>query len=223
MNYKERFLHLMVRTGALKFGSFVLKSGRTAPYFFNAGAINSGKNLAELAYCYAEAIKESGVPVDVLFGPAYKAITLAVSTSLTLAKDYGMDVGYTFNRKEVKDHGADQGTVLVGAPLTPDTRVVLLDDVLTAGTAVRESMDIFKNNGNPQVTGIIIALNRMEKNNDGVDAVTSIREQFGAPVFPIVTLDELIHFLYNKEVDGRVVLGDAELQAITDYRKQYGV
>ncbi len=223
MHYKERFLHLLVRTGALKFGSFVLKSGRTAPYFFNAGAIYTGEGITELASCYAEAIKESGFPVDVLFGPAYKAITLAVATALVLSKDHGINVGYTFNRKEAKDHGADQGTVLVGAPLNENTRVILMDDVLTAGTAVRESMEIFKANGNPQVTGIMIALNRMEKNNDGVDAIAAIREQFGVNVFPIVNLDELIHFLHNKEVDGRVVLGDVELQAITDYRKQYGV
>ncbi len=223
MHYKERFLQLMVRTNALKFGSFVLKSGRTAPYFFNAGSINSGEALAELASCYAEALKDSGFEVDVLFGPAYKGIPLAVATSVILAKDHGMNLGYTFNRKEAKDHGADAGSSLVGTPLTAETRVVLLDDVITAGTAVRESVDFFKANGNPQVTGIVIALHRMEKNNEGRDALAAIGEEFGIPVFPIVNLDDLIAFLHNKEVDGRVVLGDEQLKAILDYRAEYGI
>ena len=223
MHYKERFLRLMVKTGALKFGSFVLKSGRTAPYFFNAGSINAGADLAELASCYAEAFKASGFEADVLFGPAYKGIPLAVSTAVVLAKDHGVNVGYAFNRKEVKDHGADAGTSLVGAALTPDTRVVLLDDVITAGTAVRESVDLFQANGNPQVRGIVIALHRMEKNNEGVDAIAAIQEQFGIPVFPVVNLNDVLEFLHNKEVEGRVVLGDAEFTAIQEYRKQYGI
>lgn len=223
MHYKERFLHLLVRTGALKFGSFVLKSGRTAPYFFNAGSIHRGADLAELAACYAEGLLDSGFEVDVLFGPAYKGIPLAVSTSILLAQEHGKSLGYCFNRKEAKDHGADAGTVLVGASLTPETRVVLLDDVITAGTAVRESLEVLKREGNPQITGIVVALHRMEKNNDGVDALKVIQEDLGIPVFPLVNLDELLAALHNKPVDGKIVLGDAEFKAISDYRAQYGI
>lgn len=221
--YKIDFVHFLVRAQALKFGTFTLKSGRTAPYFLNAGCFYSGESLHKLGRFYAEALLASGLKPDVIFGPAYKGIPLAVATCDVLYSDFHKNVAYTFNRKEEKDHGADSGTVMVGAPLNSNTRVVLIDDVITAGTAIRASVDLLKKNGNPKLQGVLIAFNRMEKTNEGENAIQQIEESLGIPVYAIVNLDEFIEVLYNKEVEGHVYIDDERMDAIRAYRVQYGV
>jgi orotate phosphoribosyltransferase len=221
--YKIDFIHFLVRAGALQFGSFVLKSGRTAPYFLNTGVFYTGEKVVELGRFYAEALLESGLEPDVIFGPAYKGIPLAVSTTGVLYGRFGKNVGYTFNRKEEKDHGADAKSILVGAPLNPETKLVLVDDVITAGTAIRESMELLKKHGNPKILGILIALNRMEKNNNGENALLEIEKTLGVPVVSIVTLDEVIEVLYNTSVDGQVLIDEARMNEIREYRARYGI
>lgn len=221
--YKIDFVHFLVRAKALKFGSFVLKSGRTAPYFLNAGSFYTGEMVHELGRYYAQALLDSGLEPDVIFGPAYKGIPLAVATTSVLYSDFKKNVAYSFNRKEEKDHGADAKTVMVGAPLTPETKLVLVDDVITAGTAIRESVEVLQKYGNPKMIGILIALNRMEKNNEGANALEEIEKTLGIPVLSIVTLDEVIEILYNKPVDGEVLIDDTRMEEIRAYRAQYGV
>ncbi len=221
--YKIDFVHFLVRAKALKFGSFVLKSGRTAPYFLNAGCFYTGELVHQLGRYYAEALLNTGLDPDVIYGPAYKGIPLAVATTGVLYSDFKKNLSYCFNRKEEKDHGADAKTVMVGAPLTPETKLVLVDDVITAGTAIRESVELLKRHGNPQMLGILIALNRMEKNNEGYNALEQIQNTFGIPVFSIVTLDEVIEILYNKPVDGEILIDDSRMETLADYRKQYGI
>ncbi|MDP2642891.1 MAG: orotate phosphoribosyltransferase [Candidatus Peregrinibacteria bacterium] len=218
--YKIDFIKLLVKANALKFGEFTLKSGRIAPYFFNAGSFFTGELIHELAKAYAGAFLDNKIEVDVIFGPAYKGIPLATCTVEVLFRDFGANIGYCFNRKEAKDHG--EGNLLVGAPLNEDTRVLLIDDVMTAGTAVRESMEVLKANGNPKASGILIAMDRMEKNNDGVSAVKSVEEEFKIPVYSIVNLDDVVEVLYNKEVDGVVYIDDEKMELINKYREQYG-
>lgn len=219
--YKIDFIHLLVRVGALKFGSFTLKSGRVAPFFLNMGQFYSGPDMHDLARYYAEALLASGMQPDVIFGPAYKGIPLAAVTATVLHSEFGEPIQFAYNRKEEKDHG--EGKRLVGAPLTPETRVLLIDDVVTAGTALRESLDLLAEEGNPKIEGALIALNRMEKNNDGVNAITQLAEQMQAPVHAIVTLEEVIEVLHNQEIDGTIHIGDTEFEAIQAYRAKYGV
>lgn len=219
--YKKEFIEFVVRAGALKFGTFTLKSGRQAPYFFNAGAFCDGNSIAQLGRCYAAAAHGWGMEFDAIFGPAYKGIPLAVATSMALAQNFSKNVGYTFNRKEAKDHG--EGGVMVGASLNETSRVLLIDDVITAGTAIRQSVDVLRANGNPQLVGILIAINRMEKNNEGVNALQAIQEEFGVPVQAIVNLDEIIEHLHGREIDGRVYIDDAQLELIKKYRSEFGV
>ncbi|PIZ75858.1 orotate phosphoribosyltransferase [Candidatus Peregrinibacteria bacterium CG_4_10_14_0_2_um_filter_38_24] len=218
--YKIDFIKLLVKANALKFGQFTLKSGRIAPYFFNAGSFFTGELIHEFAKAYAGAFLDNKIEIDVIFGPAYKGIPLAACTVEVLFSDFEANVGYCFNRKEAKDHG--EGNLLVGAPLKEDTRVLLIDDVMTAGTAVRESMDVLKANGNPVVSGILIAMDRMEKNNDGVSAVKFVTEMFNVPVYSIVNLDDVVEVLYGKEVDGVVYIDDEKMELIKKYREQYG-
>ncbi|MBI4975722.1 orotate phosphoribosyltransferase [Candidatus Peregrinibacteria bacterium] len=220
-NYKIDFIKLLVKAEALKFGQFTLKSGRVAPYFFNAGSFYTGELIYALAKAYAGAFLDAAVDIDVIFGPAYKGIPLAVSTTEVLYKEFGKNVAYCFNRKEAKDHG--EGNLLVGAPLTADTKVLLIDDVMTAGTAVRESMDVLKANGNPKVNAILIAMDRMEKNNDGENALAAVENMFGVKVYSIVNLDEVIEVLHGQKIDGVIYIDDEKMKMIEEYRKQYGV
>ncbi len=222
-SYQREFIELLVQAEALKFGTFTLKSGRIAPYFLNVGSFYTGERLHALGRFYAAAMVHSGLEFDVIFGPAYKGIPLSVVTTSVLFSEFKKNASYCFNRKEAKDHGADQGSVLVGAPLNSETRVVLIDDVITAGTAIRESLDILKAHGGPKVKGIFIALNRMEKNNDDKNALLEIEKTLGVKVYSIVTLDDVIEALHNKEVGGRVYIDDVQMEIITNYRKQYGV
>jgi orotate phosphoribosyltransferase len=210
-DFRKDFIAFCLEQGVLKFGRFVTKSGRTTPYFFNAGLFNTGASLDRLAQFYAKAILASGVSFDMLFGPAYKGIVLAASAAVALARE-GRDVPYAYNRKEAKDHG--EGGALVGAPLAG--RVLIVDDVLTAGTAVGESLDVISSQG-ATPAGVVISLDRMERGKGDLSAIQEIEKRHGIPVVSIATLDDLIGFL-----GGRAELRQ-ELKAITEYRQLYGV
>jgi orotate phosphoribosyltransferase len=210
--YKEQFLEFAIAAGVLRFGEFTLKSGRASPYFFNAGLFNTGRHLARLGRCYAQAIVESGIRFDVLFGPAYKGIPLAAATGIALADHHDIDVPYCFNRKEAKDHG--EGGNLVGAALAG--RVLIIDDVITAGTAIRESLTIIRASG-AQAVGVVIALDRQERGQGERSAVQEVEQDLDLRVTSIVTLTELQEFLAGKaEYTG-------PLEAVEAYRKRYGV
>jgi orotate phosphoribosyltransferase len=210
--YQREFLGFALAEGVLKFGAFTLKSGRKSPYFFNAGLFNSGRSLAQLGRFYASAIVDSGTPFDLLYGPAYKGIPLAAATSIALADHHGRDVPYAFNRKEAKDHG--EGGNIVGSPLAGD--VLIIDDVITAGTSVRESVDIIRNSG-ARPAGVVIALDRQERGQGERSAIDEVRENYGMPVFSIVKLADLIEYLGEHPETGD------SLRAVTDYRARYGV
>jgi orotate phosphoribosyltransferase len=211
-DYKHAFIDLAMRRGALKFGSFTLKSGRVSPYFFNAGLFNTGAALAELGACYADAVAASGIEFDVVFGPAYKGIPLATAATMALAERHGRDVPWCFNRKEAKDHG--EGGNLVGAPLAG--RVLVIDDVITAGTAIRESIGIIRAAG-AEPCGVVLALDRQERGQGSTSAVQELKESLGIPVISIVTLEELIETL---EATAEY---EAYLEPVLEYRRQYGV
>lgn len=210
--YQQQFIELAIDREALCFGEFTLKSGRVSPYFFNAGLFCSGAALAALGRCYANAIIESGVEFDVLFGPAYKGIPLAAVTAAALADHFGRDVPYTYNRKEVKDHG--EGGLMVGAPLKG--KVLIIDDVITAGTAVREVMTIIEDNG-AQAAGVVIGLNRQERGKGELSAIQEVERDYDVPVVSIVNLEQVVAYLQDKEGDSDNVV---KIQA---YRQQYGV
>ena len=211
-DYQREFIEFAIEQNVLRFGEFTLKSGRISPYFFNAGLFNSGVALAKLGRFYAAAIEEAGVSFDVLLGPAYKGIPLAATTAVAMADQYGKDIPYVFNRKEKKDHG--EGGNLVGAPL--EGGVMIIDDVITAGTAIREVMEIIDEAGaKPAAT--VIALNRQEKGKGELSAIQEVERDYNMPVISIVSLNDLIEYLEEK--------GDMadELAAIRKYREEYGV
>ena len=212
LDYQREFLDFALDTHVLKFGEFTLKSGRQSPYFFNAGLFNSGRSMARLGRFYASAIVAADTPFDLLYGPAYKGIALAVATSIALADQHGRDVPYAFNRKEAKDHG--EGGNIVGSPLKGG--VLIIDDVITAGTSIRESVDIISDRG-AGPCGVVIALDRQERGRDERSAVDEVREGFGIPVFSIVTLADLIEHL-EAGADSR-----ESLDALREYRARYGV
>jgi orotate phosphoribosyltransferase len=211
-NYKTQFIDNGLRSGALKFGEFTLKSGRVSPYFFNAGQFYTGRALAELGRCYAAAIVESGIEYDVLFGPAYKGITLAAATSVALADHYNLDVPYCFNRKEAKTHG--EGGNMVGAPL--EGRVLIIDDVITAGTAIREVMEIVESAG-ASAAGVVIGLDRKEKGKSELSAIQEVEREFSIPVVGIVDIGDILDYLAAKPENDQLIA------AIKQYRSQYGV
>ena len=210
--YKKEFLEFAIQVGVLRFGKFTLKSGRVSPYFFNAGLFNTGGRLARLGRFYARAIVDSGTEFDVLFGPAYKGIPLAAAAGIALADHHALDVPYCFNRKEAKAHG--EGGNLVGAAL--QGHILIIDDVITAGTAIRESLDIIAANG-ATAAGVVIALDRQERGQGDRSAIQEVEEDLGLRVTSIVTLAELQTFL-SDQPEHR-----GSLQAIAAYREQYGV
>ncbi|NCF62993.1 MAG: orotate phosphoribosyltransferase [Gammaproteobacteria bacterium] len=209
--YKNRFFKLALRKGNLGFGSFTLKSGRISPYFFNAGGFDDGASLGELADCYADAIIDSGIPFDMLFGPAYKGIPLAAATAIALHSHHGRNVPYAFNRKEAKDHG--EGGMIVGAALAG--RVLVIDDVISAGTSVRESISIIRAAG-AETAGIAIALDRQERGSGELSAAQEVKSEYGIPCTAIAGLDDLIRYLELAAGD------DIDINAIEKYRKRYG-
>jgi orotate phosphoribosyltransferase len=211
-DYQREFLRFAFDTGVLRFGEFTLKSGRKSPYFFNAGLFDTGSALARLGQFYARAIVASGLSFDLLYGPAYKGIPLAASTVIALADRHRRDVPYAFNRKEAKNHG--EGGSIVGHPL--HGAVLIIDDVITAGTSVRESVEIIQGQGS-EPAGVVIALDRQEQGTEGRSAVQEVREQLGIPVFSIATLADLVAFLEESP-------GDLDsLNAVRDYQSRYGI
>lgn len=210
--YQRDFIRFAIDRGVLRFGEFTLKSGRTSPYFFNAGLFNSGSALAQLGRCYAAAIVDSKISFDVLFGPAYKGIPLASATAVALAEQHQLDVPWCFNRKEAKAHG--EGGSLVGAALTGD--VLIIDDVITAGTAIREVMQII-NAQSARAAGVLIALNREERGNGELSAIQEVERDFNIPVVSIVSLTQVLEFLAD---DPQL---KQHLPAVEAYRAQYGI
>jgi orotate phosphoribosyltransferase len=209
--HQKEFIEMILAKQVLRFGDFTLKSGRTSPYFFNAGLINDGLSLARLGAAYAQAITDSGAEFEMLFGPAYKGIPLATATAVAFADRHRRNVPLAYNRKEAKSHG--EGGTLVGAPL--EGRVLIVDDVLTAGTAVRESINLIKNAG-ARPAGVVLALDRQERGQGPQSAVQEIQAIFGIPVIRIITLDHLVEYL---EAGG----DSDELEALRNHRRTYGV
>lgn len=210
--YQREFIRFAIDRGVLRFGEFTLKSGRISPYFFNAGLFNSGAALAQLGRFYAAAIVDSKISFDVLFGPAYKGIPLAAATAVQLAEHHGLDVPWCFNRKEAKAHG--EGGSLVGSPLAGD--VLIIDDVITAGTAIREVMQIIQGQ-KARAAGVLIAMNRQERGNGDLSAIQEVERDFGIPVVSIVSLTQVLQFLADDPALKQ------HLPAVEAYRAQYGI
>jgi orotate phosphoribosyltransferase len=210
LNYKKEFIAYALDCDVLKFGEFQLKSGRTSPYFFNTGLFNTGAKLSKLGVFYAQALIQSGVKPDILYGPAYKGIPLVSATAIAYSQITGGDIPFAFNRKEAKDHG--EGGELVGSKL--EGRVLIVDDVITAGTSVRESVDIILRAG-AVPAGVLIALDRQEKAQGGLSAIQEVIECFKIPVISIITLENIIGYIE--------VHASSQLDAIVQYRRQYGV
>lgn len=210
--YQRRFIELALAKNVLKFGEFTLKSGRVSPYFFNAGLFNTGRDLALLGQFYAQTLLDNHVPCDVLFGPAYKGIPIATTTAVALVEHHDIDIPYCFNRKEAKDHG--EGGTLVGSPLKGD--VVIVDDVITAGTAIRESMEIIKQH-DATLSAVLLSLDRQEKGREELSAIQELKRDYQCQVYSIITLDDLINYLSESETLSE------HLPAVKAYRERYGV
>lgn len=220
--YKQEFIEFMVDSQVLKFGDFVTKSGRKTPFFVNTGFYRTGSQLKKLGEYYAEAINNKfGLDFDVLFGPAYKGIPLSVTASIAIADKYGKDIKYCSNRKEVKDHG-DTG-ILLGSPITDGDRVVIIEDVTTAGTSINETLPIIKAQGDVSPIGLVVSVDRMERGQGEKSALSEIEEKFGLKTTAIVTMAEVVEHLYNKEYKGNVIIDDKLKSAIDDYYEKYGV
>lgn len=219
--YKQEFIEFMVDCGVLKFGDFVTKSGRKTPFFVNTGFYRTGAQLRKLGEYYARAIHDKfGTDFDILFGPAYKGIPLSVAASMQLSELYGADVKYCANRKEVKDHG-DTG-ILLGSPMADGDRVVIIEDVTTAGTSIQETLPIIKGQGDVKVLGLVVSVDRMERGHGEKSALAEIRENYQMETTAIVTMAEVIEHLYNKPYKGKIIIDDAMKAAIDSYYEQYG-
>ncbi|VAW87946.1 Orotate phosphoribosyltransferase [hydrothermal vent metagenome] len=210
-DYQREFLDFAIDINVLRFGEFTLKSGRVSPYFFNSGLFNTGASLAQLGQYYAESIEASGIEYDMLFGPAYKGIPLVAAMSIALAEKHGKDLPYAFNRKEAKDHG--EGGTIVGAPLAGN--VLVVDDVISAGTSVRESVTIIEE-ANARLAGVTIAMDRQERGTGNTSAIQEVEADYGIKVVNIVCMTDIIEYLTEKP--GMA----SQLEAITAYREQYG-
>lgn len=210
--YKQEFIDFALEIGVLRFGQFKLKSGRNSPYFFNSGLFNTGYAAAKLGRTYAAAVADSGIAFDMLFGPAYKGIPLVALTAAALAEHHGRDLPYCFNRKEVKDHG--EGGAIVGAPVAG--RVLVLDDVITAGTAIRETITLIRQAGG-EPAGVVIALDRQERGNGELSAIQEVQQAYGIPVASIIRLDDLVEHLEGSTAHASF------LPLVRDYRERYGV
>ena len=220
-DYQREFIDYAIELEVLRFGQFTLKSGRSSPYFFNAGLFNTGEALAKLGRFYAAAIQDQGDDFDLLFGPAYKGIPIAASTAVALADHFGNNIGWCFNRKEAKDHG--EGGNLVGAPLAG--RVLIIDDVITAGTAIREVMQMLSGIPSAQVAGVVVALDRQERGQGGLSAIQEVAREFEIPVYSIINLQQLIAYLeesvhHSGQQPQEFTQHLAQIRA---YRAQYGV
>ncbi len=219
MTYKEEFIKFMADSGVLTFGDFTLKSGRKAPYFINCGNYKTGEQLAKLGGFYADCIKENNIPVETLFGPAYKGIPLAVSAVVALSNKYGINVSYCFDRKEAKDHG--EGGMFVGKTLTDGEKVIIIDDVMTSGKALRESLPKLKGAADVDISGMVITVDRMEKSlTSEHSAVQDAFTEFGIKVYSIVTIKDIIKAIEDGIVEGREYL-DAMKKYLADYGADY--
>ena len=219
--YKKEFIEFMVDCDVLKFGDFTLKSGRKSPFFMNAGAYVTGTQLKRLGEYYAKAIHDNyGLDFDVLFGPAYKGIPLSVATTMAVSELYGVDIRYCSNRKEVKDHG-DTG-ILLGSKIKDGDRVVIIEDVTTSGKSIEETFPIIQAQGNVEIKGLMVSLNRMERGKGTKSALEEIQETYGFPANAIVTMEEVIEYLYNKPCQGKVIIDDTMKAAIDAYYAEYG-
>ena len=219
--YKKEFIEFMVDSNVLKFGEFTLKSGRKSPFFMNAGAYVTGSQLRRLGQFYAQAIHDNyGTDFDVLFGPAYKGIPLGVATTIAFSELYGRDIRYCSNRKEIKDHG-DVG-ILLGSDLDDGDKVVIIEDVTTSGKSIEETFPILKSQANVDVVGLMVSLNRQERGKTQQNALAEIREVYGIETGAIVTMEEVVEYLYNRPYNGKVLIDDKMKEAIDAYYAQYG-
>ena len=221
-SYKQEFIDFMVESDVLKFGSFTLKSGRKSPFFMNAGAYVTGSQLKRLGEYYAKAIKAHyGTDFDVLFGPAYKGIPLSVAAAIAMNELYGKEVRYCSNRKEAKDHG-DAG-ILLGSPLKDGDRVVIIEDVTTSGKSIEETYPVIRAQADVEIVGLMVSLNRMEVGKGGQKcALDEIRDRYGFETNAIVTMREVVEYLYNRPCGGRIVIDDARKAEMDAYYRQYG-
>ena len=220
--YKEEFIGFMVDSGVLRFGDFTLKSGRNSPFFMNAGGYVTGTQLMKLGEYYAKAIHDNyGTDFDVLFGPAYKGIPLSVATTIAFAKLYGKDIRYCSNRKEIKDHG-DTG-ILLGSPIKDGDKVVIIEDVTTSGKSIEETFPIIMEQGKVEILGLMVSLNRMEKGKGDKSALVEIKEKYGFNANAIVSMAEVVEYLYNRPYKGKVVIDDEIKSRIDAYYETYGV
>ena len=221
MTYQEEFIHFMVRSGVLTFGDFTTKSGRKTPYFVNTGNYKTGAQAARLGDYYAACIQER-MPdgITALFGPAYKGIPLVVTAAASLYRNYGRDLPYCFNRKEAKDHG--EGGAMVGYQPQAGDSIAIVEDVVTAGTAVRESIELFKHVADVKIQALFVSVDRMERGTRDCTTLDELREDYGIQVYPIVTIREVIDCLHNKPVDGKVYIDDSMRERMEAYLEQYG-
>lgn len=219
--YKQEFIEFMVDCNVLKFGDFVTKSGRKTPFFVNTGFYRTGSQLRKLGQAYAKAIKgKFGTDFDILFGPAYKGIPLSVTTAAAMDELYGVEVKYCSNRKEIKDHG-DKG-ILLGSPIQDNDKIVIIEDVTTAGTSIEETLPIIKAQGNVNVLGLVVSVDRMERGKGEKSALSEIEEKYGLKTTSIVTMSEVVEHLYNRPYKGKIVIDDEMKAAIDAYYIQYG-
>ncbi|OYP51062.1 orotate phosphoribosyltransferase [Lachnotalea glycerini] len=220
--YKKEFIEFMVDCKVLKFGDFVTKSGRKTPFFVNTGFYRTGAQLRKLGGYYAQAIYDKfGVDFDVLFGPAYKGIPLTVATTMAISETYDRDIKYCSNRKETKDHG-DTG-ILLGSPISDGDKVIIIEDVTTAGTTIQETLPIIKAQGDVNVLGLVVSVDRMERGQGQKSALDEIEENYGFTTTAIVTMQEVVEHLYNKPYNGKIIIDDNLKKAIDAYYEQYGV
>ena len=220
--YKQEFIEFMVESDVLKFGEFTLKSGRKSPFFMNAGAYVTGSQLKRLGEYYAKAIHDKyGDDFDVLFGPAYKGIPLTVAATMAISEFYGKEIRYCSNRKEVKDHG-DKG-ILLGSPMQDGDKVVIIEDVTTAGTSIQETLPIIKAQGDVSPIGLVVSVDRMERGQGTKSALAEIQETYGLETTAIVTMAEVVEHLYNRPYKGKIIIDDTLKAAIDAYYEQYGV
>jgi len=219
--YKQEFIEFMVDCGVLTFGDFVTKSGRKTPFFINAGNYRTGSQLRKLGKYYAKAIESKfGLEFDVLFGPAYKGIPLSVTASMAISEFYEKEIRYCSNRKEVKDHG-DKG-ILLGGPILDKDKVIIIEDVTTAGTSIAETMPILKAQGEVEALGLVVSVDRMERGQGSKSALAEIEDVYGLRTAAIVTMEEVVEHLYNKPYNGSIIIDDTLKAAIEAYYEQYG-
>ena len=221
-SYKQEFIEFMIDCEVLRFGDFVTKSGRKTPFFVNTGFYRTGAQLRKLGEYYAKAIQSTfGTEFDVLFGPAYKGIPLSVAATIAISEKYDTDIRYCSNRKEVKDHG-DKG-ILLGSPIQDGDKIVIIEDVTTAGTSIQETLPIVKAQGDVDVIGLVVSVDRMERGQGEKSALQEIRDIYGFKTTAIVTMEEVVEHLYNKPYKGQIIIDDEIKAAIDAYYEQYGV